>query len=89
MSREKTKERLSNYLRGKQGDKGVEFASDIEVIEALGDQSFHEVMEELVEEGRVVEIEYTVPSIPYRLKSFFLPEGAVIHRIRGQQEQPA
>jgi hypothetical protein len=89
MSKEKVKDKLTSYLRGKQGVKGIELASDIEVIKALGDQSFHEVMEELVEERRVVEIEYTIPSIPYRLKSFFLPEGAVIHRIRGQQEQPA
>ncbi|MGW8177520.1 MAG: hypothetical protein ACWGQW_01820 [bacterium] len=84
MSREEVKQKLGDILRGRQGCKAVEFASDPKVIDALGDHSFHEVLEEMVEEGKIVEIEYTTPSIPYRLKSFFLPGGSEVHRVRGQ-----
>lgn len=89
MSRELAKQQIANYLRGKQGIKGVELASDPNVVYALAqeNESFHDVTEELVLENKVVEIEYSVPSIPYRLKSFFLPEGSVVHRIRGQKAE--
>lgn len=84
MSKEEVKQLLADHLRGKQGLKGVELASQAAHI--LGKESFHEVIEELIVEGKVVEIEYSVPSIPYRLKSFFLPEGSVVHRVRGQRD---
>jgi len=85
MVNEMIKATLEGYIYMKQGVKAVTLASDEEVLKLLGNESFHDVMEELISENRVVEIEYTVPSMPYRLKSFYLPGGSVVV-VRGQQE---
>lgn len=37
-----------------------------------------EIIERLVREGQIVEIEYMVPSVPGRVKSFLLPAGSQV-----------
>jgi len=84
MSRVLVKQKIMDYLRRTQGVKAVELASSPEIVLALENESFGEVVEELVADHEIVEIEYVVSNIPYRLKSFFLPGGSVVHRVRGQ-----
>lgn len=39
-----------------------------------------ELIEELICEERIVEVEYSLPSLPGRAKSFLLPAGTVINK---------
>ncbi len=41
-------------------------------------EEFENAVSELVEEGEIVELEYTLPSMDYRVKSYYLPKGTVI-----------
>ena len=84
MVSEQIKYEVECLVSMKQGIKAMELACDPEVLKILGDESFHDVIEELITEKRIVEVEYVVPSIPYRLKSFYLPADSIVIRIRGQ-----
>ena len=51
-----------------------------ELVAKLGEAGFHdvswpEVFEALVKKGRLTEVEYTLPAMPYRVKSFYMPGG--------------
>lgn len=39
---------------------------------------FVELIEEMVDEGTLVEVEYVLPNMQYRIKSFLLPAGTSI-----------
>ncbi len=61
------------------GIKGVELATilatefiQLEQIEIMG------TIEELVEQGEIIEIQYVLPHMDYRIKSFYLPKGTKI-----------
>lgn len=51
--------------------------------DVFGNMNIPELMEELVRENKIVEIEYVLPSLNFRIKSFFLPAGTEIQSIRG------
>lgn len=36
------------------------------------------IIEEMVSEGKLVEVEYLLPNMNYRIKSFLLPAGTVV-----------
>lgn len=36
------------------------------------------LLEELVKSGLLIEIEYSLPVLPYKLKSFYLPKGTTV-----------
>lgn len=42
----------------------------------------------LVEEGEIVELEYTLPHMTYRLKSIYFPKGTTLH-VREQEVKKA
>lgn len=74
-----------DILAGRQGLKATELVADERIAEF---NATHEIdvataLEELVAEKRVLEIEYTVPNLPERLKSFYLPMGSIVTRIAG------
>lgn len=46
-------------------------------------EPFPDLLERMIQEGRIKEVEYCVPQLPQRIKSFLLPSGA---RIRLDQE---
>lgn len=37
------------------------------------------IIEELIKEGEIVEIEYNLPNMEYRTKSFYLPKGTTVN----------
>ncbi len=81
--RQDVKELLVRRISEKQGCKGAEVLA---LSEAAAVMSRHrcdivELLEELVQEGRLVEVEYALPSMDYKPKKFYLPSGS---RIRVQ-----
>ena len=71
----------------KQGIKAVELACIAAKTAVENDwdmrEPFPDLLERMIQEGRIKEIEYCVPQLPQRIKSFLLPSGA---RIRLDQE---
>jgi hypothetical protein len=68
-----------------QGCKAVNLACQEEIIELdflSSGNSLPEMVEELIEEGRLVEVEYTLPQLSFRLKSFLLPPGTQVTQVR-------
>lgn len=74
-----TKQDAKNVLVGKitslQGVKATQLAAEEDVAIGLADFNIPELLEELVTEKRLIEIEYTLPDMEWRLKSFYLPVG--------------
>ena len=66
-------------MEARQGLKAIEL-----VVEGSRERIFlsSDAIEEAVLTGDIVEIEYIVPNMPGRIKSFLLPKGAIINRIR-------
>lgn len=40
------------------------------------------ILEEMVSEGKLVEVEYLLPNMNYRIKSFLLPAGTVLNNVK-------
>jgi hypothetical protein len=78
MTREEVKKRIGEAVAGVQGCKGPEIPSLI--ADFIGEVSgeLTEILEEMVREKLLVEIEYSVPNLPMRLKSFYLPAGSLV-----------
>ncbi len=77
LSEREAKDMIVEAVESKQGCKATELTAIPEIVLGVGDNLVPYIYE-LVEEGRLVEVEYTVPSVPYRLKSFLLPQGTEI-----------
>lgn len=84
VTREQLKESIVEAVSSKQGCKDMElfgvpeittFLKDIVEFSNIGIDS---IIDELVKGGKLVEIEYTLPQMPYRVKSFLLPAGTHI-----------
>ncbi len=70
-----------------QGCKALKLLADRELIN-VGmslDGKFHmpDILDEMLAEGSIIEIEYTLPSMPNRIKSFYLPKGTCIQEQGG------
>ena len=67
-----------------QGGKATELLSDRHwlspetMVEVVTDYPLTELIEELVREGSIIEIEYVLSAIPYRVKSFLLPKNTLL-----------
>lgn len=80
MNNEEIKNRLVEIVTEKQGCKATELCAIKELI--FGDcKPLPELIEELVKEERILEIEYVLPSMNYRIKSFLLPAGTQIVKV--------
>lgn len=78
---EEIKKFVVRIVEARQGIKGVELATK------LAGEFFHYnlegtvitgILELLVEEGSILEIEYVLPQLEYRVKSFYLPKGSTV-----------
>ncbi len=85
LTKEEAKDILVQYCSA--GIKNTELVLELSLYcAAFPDLSKHdisELLEELVREDRIVEIEYILPSLEFRVKSFFLPVGTEIVAIHG------
>jgi hypothetical protein len=75
MNKEEVKTFLVEKIVGLQGIKATELFSLPEVAVDLREFNIIDLMDELIGEGRIVEIEYALPEMNWRLKSFYLPAG--------------
>jgi len=67
-----------------QGIKAVELASSFvqDCQEAKLSLEWHDpcaILEHLVASGKLVEVEYVLPGLPFRTKSFYLPAGTQVN----------
>ena len=88
-SKRLVKAKLINLITEKLGSKGVVLIADLinqattdEEVENIAKADVPQLLEDLVLENKIAEIEYVLPDMPYRTKSFFLPAGTKI-KVRG------
>jgi len=79
MTEEEQKNLILNLVISKQGCKATELA-----VEIAGKADF-ELISKLVIERRLVEIEYILPYMPYRIKSFLLPKNTQTRIWNGEE----
>jgi hypothetical protein len=69
-----------------QGCKATELVSDEEVVKALmvnDDISLLDALDAIVTTNRIVEIEYVLPELDFRVKSFYLPANTQVRVCAG------
>jgi hypothetical protein len=84
MTKETAKALIVEEVTAMQGCKTLELLARESLrdtfVNSSSCESFVESVEELVEEGQLIEVEYTLPNMwPPRIKSFLLPVGTVVH----------
>lgn len=72
------KQAIIETITAKQGVKSTELVAILasehpELLVMMGNLA--DILEELVHEGEIVEIEYSLPNMRYRAKSWYLPKG--------------
>jgi len=72
--KEKVKEWIVDFVVSKQGCKAMDLCVNIAELYGKFDFDIGLLVEELVKEKRLVEVEYILPSMSYRVKSFLLPK---------------
>ena len=46
--------------------------------QCFGSEIYFNALEELIRDGEIMEIEYTLPNMDYRVKSIYMPKGTSI-----------
>lgn len=85
MTREDAKNLVCKTITDAQGIKGPEVPArlgDFWTVVAFGDLDLTVLLDELVAEGRIIEVEYVIPQMAERCKSFYLPGGSDV-RVKG------
>lgn len=75
---------ILSAIAGFQGVKSTELVAKV-VLEIGGnsvDAQLAEMLDKLIEDGEIIEIEYILPEMPYRVKSFLLPKGCKLRSLR-------
>jgi hypothetical protein len=73
------KEIIRKTVNSHQGIKSVELV--LEVMQQASDMNitiYEDALMELIEERGIVEIEYTLPQMDYRVKSLYLPKDTIV-----------
>lgn len=81
MTRYQAKNLLEHVVNDKTGIKGVELAMHVDTV-ALSyypEYDITELLDELVNEGRIVCVEYTLPPDNSRIKGYYLPKGSQLY----------
>ena len=79
MNQDEAKAEIVDVVSEVQGCKATELIAHERILSLVAEG--HKVVEmiaELCDEGELVEVEYVVPNISYRIKSFLLPKGTQI-----------
>ena len=90
MNNEEVKNRIVEIVTEKQGCKATELSYGLSGEVILGDcKPISELIDELIEEERIFEIEYVLPKMNYRIKSFLLPaETEIKMKMKISREPP-
>jgi hypothetical protein len=80
ITKEELKGRIHNIIVSVQGCKATELVTkfDLEMLEALDTFDLSTVLTELMYDQKIIEVEYELPEMDWRTKSFFLPFGTKI-----------
>lgn len=65
------------------GIKATELFGLFEIVGRYDFDSINVALEELLSEGKIIELEYVLPQLNHRIKSFYLPAKIEI-KIRGE-----
>ena len=79
MTHEEIKDKIVAYVTERQGMKHMEVFAMPDLPDVVRDMASGDlagILEELVQEKRLVEVEYALPEQGYRIKSFLLPAGS-------------
>jgi len=76
MTKQEAKTALVEKVAFYQGIKAVQLVADL--TPDLIDFDIPLLLEELVSENKLIEIEYALPNMNWRLKSFYFPAGTAI-----------
>ena len=88
MNNEEVKNRIVEIVTEKQGCKATELCAIKELI-FKDCKPIPELIDELIEEERIFEIEYVLPAMNYRIKSFLLPaETQIKMKMKISREPP-
>lgn len=70
---------IKKTVNNNQGIKATELV--LEVMHQSSDMNldaYEDALMELIKEGEIVEVEYTLPQMDYRVKSWYLPKDTVV-----------
>lgn len=73
-----TKEAILNIINTRQGVKSVNLALDVMSLTnpiSFDDIPYQKELAELVKSGEIIELEYILPDMDYRVKSIYFPKG--------------
>ncbi len=81
MTRDQAKKLLEYVVNDKTGIKGIELAMHVDTVALSYYPEFDitEMLDELVAEGRIVCVEYTLPPDNTRIKGYYLPAGSQLY----------
>lgn len=76
------KEIITNIVNSSQGIKAVELV--LKVMEEINpvkfdEKEYNKCLTELINNKEIVEIEYILHQMDYRIKSIYFPKGTIIH----------
>jgi len=75
MSEIMIKDIIIDLIERRQGMKGVDFALEIgRVFPDIDGKKVLDTLTKMAEAGDIIEVEYILPSMKYRVKSFYLPK---------------
>ena len=81
--RDELKKLIIDRVTERQGCKAMELMGDGKLMKfldsygpGLPSKEFMAALSELIEDEQLIEIEYTIPALPWRAKSFLLPGGS-------------
>ena len=76
----KLEEWMIKFVTDRQGCKAIELTAEaVSFFPAIDSATIISALGRLVMSGKLVEIEYTLPQLSYRVKSFLLPSGASLY----------
>lgn len=84
MTKDEAKAALLDKIVGLQGIKVTQLASEPEIVMGLQGFDIPDLLDEMVQEGKIMEIEYVLPDMQWRCKSFYLPVGTKVRVIENK-----
>lgn len=87
----KVREAILTTVNIRQGINGVDLVLTVMGIVGplkLDNEEYNKELEALVKAAEIVELEYILPQMNYRIKSIYFPKGTVIHGQSKSEHSP-
>lgn len=87
MNRNEAKKEIVATVEAVQGCKATELIANERILPLIAANfDIIGMIAELCSEGELVEIEYIIPNIPYRVKSFLFPKGTKVEGFQSNEK---